>query len=408
MLDPEQIKFDFPILSRKINDKPLIYLDSAATSQKPLLVLDAMSDYYEKFNANTHRGIYTLAEASDEIYDNCRRTVAEFFNARKTEEIIFTSNATSSINLAAYSWGRTNLKKGDRIAISLVEHHSNFLPWKRLEEEIGIELKLIIPDEKGRIDQDNISKALDDDLVKLLVIQHASNVLGTVNDIKSISKLVHDSNSLIFVDGTQATVRMKVDFQDLNVDFYVSSAHKMYGPMGVGFLYIKEEIMETMEPYMLGGGMINEVGIEETKLAPIPQRFEAGTQNVAGVVGFATALHYMDNIGLENIRSHETELTKYAIEKLNEIDELTIYGPDELDNRCGVISFNLDNIHAHDLATIADRNGVCIRVGHHCCQLLMNHLNVPATARLSLAVHTTKDDIDILIKSINEAKQIFA
>ena len=399
-------KSDFPILSRQINGKPLVYLDNAASSQKPQAVIDAISDFYTNHNANVHRGIHTLSEEATNMYEEARAKVAKFINARHPEEIVFTRGTTESINLVANTWGVENIKSGDEIAITQLEHHGNMIPWQVLVEKTGATLKVLEIDESGFLKEGY--KTQISSKTKLLAISEASNVLGTIQNIKEITKEVHKVGGLVLVDGAQAVPHMKVDVQSLNCDFYAFSGHKMLGPTGIGVLYVKKEILENMKPYQVGGGMIREVSYEKATYDDIPGRFEAGTPNIADAIGLGSAIDYLTKIGMENVRKHGIELLTYAFDKLSLNPKIEIYGPKrgEIEGRTGVISFNVQGVHPHDLASVLDAEGVAIRSGHHCAMPLHKKLGLPATARASFYLYNTKEDIDALLLGINKAVKI--
>ena len=413
-LNIRKIRADFPILNRKIHGKPLIYLDNAATSQKPNQVIDSIVDYYKNYNANVHRGVHTLSEEATEAYEASRKKVADFINAGDSRQVVFVKNATEAINLVAYSWGRTNIKKGDEILLTDMEHHSNLVPWQQLAQEVGAKLKFIPVDRKGRLDFEKI-KDLVNNKTKLVALTHVSNVLGTINPVKRIVSDIRNLNpdAKILIDGSQAVPHMTVSIQSINPDFYVFTGHKMLGPTGVGVLYAKKELLEKMDPFLSGGEMILEVEKEKSSWNYIPWKFEAGTPNIAGVIGLGAAIDYLSGIGMKNVREHEKELTIYALEELARVNNLVTYGPEDAERRGGVVSFNIVNekgkvaIHPHDLASILDSEGVATRSGHHCAQPLMKVLDIPAAARISFYIYNTKEEIDILITAIEKAKKIF-
>ncbi|HLD18798.1 MAG TPA: cysteine desulfurase [Candidatus Nanoarchaeia archaeon] len=396
---------DFPILSRKINGKRLIYLDNAATSQKPVQVIKALTDYYENYNANVHRGVHTLSVEATEAYENSRNKIARFVNAER-EEIIFTKNTTESSNLVLYSWAMENLSEGDEIALSVMEHHSNLVPWQQLQKK-GVKLNYIDINSNGELQIEQARKLIGSK-TKLVCIGHASNVLGTINPVKELAKLAHDKGALIYVDGAQAAPHLPVDVKDLNVDFYSFSAHKMLGPTGIGILYGKKSVLENMKPFMYGGDMIREVELFETRYNDLPYKFEAGTPNIADAIAFGTAIDYLTKIGMQNIAKHEQKLVSYAMPKLTKINGLTLYGPKEASKRVGVVSFSLRGIHPHDVASILDAEGVEIRSGHLCCQPLMKRLGVDALARASTYFYNTEEDIDALVEGIKKVQKVFA
>jgi cysteine desulfurase / selenocysteine lyase len=408
ILDINTLRDDFPILKRKIGGRTeVIYLDNAATTQKPLAVISSIADYYMNHNSNIHRAVYDFAEESTHAYELTRHKVAKFINARYDEEIIFTRNTTESLNLLSYSWGRKNIRKGDEILITELEHHSNIVPWQVLAREIGAKLSYIGIDDNGYLDLAYYFQRIESGNVKLVSISHMSNVLGTIVPIKRIIKSAHSSGIPVIVDGAQSVPHMPVDVQDLDCDFLAFSAHKMLGPTGVGILYGKRELLEKMDPFLAGGDMIKEVFKNETVYNEVPFRFEAGTPNIADVVGFGTAIDYLSEIGMEKVRKHEIELTNYALNCLSTIGQLTVYGPSNAADRGGVISFNIGDIHPHDLATILNKHGIAIRSGHHCAQVLMERLDVTSTSRASFYIYNTRKDIDKLIYALNEARRIF-
>ena len=407
VIDPYLIRKDFPITERKVNGKPLVYLDNAATTQKPLVVIDAISDYYKNYNSNIHRAVHQLAEEATEAFEETRKKVTKFINASSEEEIVFTRNATEAINLVAYSWGRSNIEKGDKIVISEIEHHSNIVPWQILSHEKECIIEYIGIDESGNLDENKLYDVLDDKKVKFVSLSHMSNVLGTILPIKKIVRKAHDKNIPILVDGAQSVPHMKVDVKEIDCDFMAFSAHKMLGPTGVGILYAKKELLENMKPFIGGGDMIKEVHKVDTTFNDLPYKFEGGTPNIADVIGFGAAIDYLKNLGMDRIREHEIDLTGYALKQLLEIDKITIYGPKNTEHRGGVISFNIGDIHPHDLATILNEHGIAIRSGHHCAQVLMERLDVSATSRISFYIYNTREEINILINALNIAKRMF-
>jgi cysteine desulfurase/selenocysteine lyase len=394
---------DFPTLTQTVNDRPLVYLDNAATSQKPLHVIQTLDEYYREYNSNIHRGIHTLSERATAAYENARRLVASFINAPEVAEVIFTRNTTESINLVAYSWGRKFLKAGDVVVITEMEHHSNLVPWHILREQMGVELRFIRVNDDGTLDLSNLDELLDG--AKLISFMHVSNVLGTVNPVKQITQAAHDAGALVLVDGAQSVPNMPVDVQDLGVDFYAFSSHKMCGPTGIGVLWGKRALFAEMNPFMGGGDMIYEVFLDHSNYADIPHKFEAGTPSIAQGIGLGAAVEYLSELGMEKIAAYERELTDIALEKLRAVDGLRVYG--EAEERVGAISFMMDGIHPHDLSTILDQHGVAIRAGHHCAQPLMRRYDIAATARASLYFYNTPDDIDALVDALNSAKEIF-
>ena len=404
----EKIRNDFPVLNRRVrDDKKLVYLDNAATTQKPNQVIDAITDYYQNHNSNIHRAVHALAEESTEAFEVTRDTVAKFLNIQHREEIVFVRGTTEAINLVAYAWGRDNVQKGDVVITTEYEHHSNIVPWQLLTQETGAELKYINIDENGELKLEELDEYLRAGNVKLVAVSHVSNVLGTITDIQKVIEKCKNAGAKILVDGAQAVPHMKVDIDNLGCDFYAFSAHKMLGPTGVGVLWARKELLENMKPFQGGGDMIREVHKYETTWNDLPYKFEAGTPNVADVICFAAAIDYLEKIGMENVRNHEVELTKYALEKMKNIKGLTIYGPKDPQKASGVISFNFNDVHPHDVATIIDKNGVAIRSGHHCAQVLMEKLNVAATNRASFYIYTTKQEVDALIDSLENVAEVF-
>lgn len=400
-----EIRKDFPILAREVHGKRLVYLDNAATSQKPRQVIDAIKEYYESYNANVHRAIHALGEQATAAYEEARAKVARFINAPSERCIVWVKNASEAINLVAYAWGRKNVGEGDEILVSPMEHHSNLVPWQELARARGARLKFFNLTPEGRLDLENLDTLLTP-RTKIVAITHASNVLGTINPVADIARKAHEVGSLILVDGAQSTPHMPVDVQALDCDFFVFSAHKMCGPMGIGVLYGKEEILDAMDPFLFGGEMISTVTLERSTWNDIPWKFEAGTPNVAGAIGFGAAIDYLEAIGMEAIQRHEQELVAYAWEALSELDGMVLYGPKE--ERSGLIAFNYAEIHPHDLSTVLDQEGIAIRAGHHCAEPLMRWLDVPATARASFYLYNTREDIDALVRGLLRAKEFFA
>lgn len=401
-----ELRNDFPIFKKKINDKELVYLDNASTTQKPYTVIKSITDFYSNYNSNIHRAVYQLAEEATTLYEQSREKIANFINVHP-EEIVFTRNTTESINLIAHSWARTNLKKDDGIAISELEHHSNIVPWQILSQEIGTRLEYVGIDENGFLDLEHLIELISSKKVKLVSLSHMSNVLGTIVPIERIIKIAHENDIPVLVDGAQSVPHMPVNVKNMDCDFLVFSAHKMLGPTGVGVLYAKKEVLEKMRPFMGGGDMIKEVFKFHTNYNEVPYKFEAGTPNIADVVGFGAAIDYLKKIGMENIRKHEIDLTEYALESILSLNHLTVYGPRDPNYRGGVISFNIADIHPHDLATIMNDHGIAIRSGHHCAQVLMQRLDVPATSRASFYIYNTKEEIDKFVNAIKEAGRIF-
>ena len=406
-INAARIREDFPILKREVNEKPLVYFDNAATSQKPLSVIAAIDRYYREYNANVHRGIHKLAEEATLAHEEAREKVARFIGAKQASETIFTRNTTEALNLVAYSWGRTNVGKGDKIVLTISEHHSNIVPWQILAREKGATVEFIRIDENGELRQDDINKLIDDS-TKIVCVAHASNVLGTINPVKEIGRLAHRYGALCLVDAAQSVPHMPVNVRDIDCDFAAFSGHKMLGPTGIGVLYGKTEYLEAMPPFLGGGEMIKEVHTSGSTWKDLPYKFEAGTPNVSGAVGLGAAVDYLQNIGMENVHDHEREITQYALSRLREVEQLVVYGPMNVDHRVGVISFNLGDIHAHDLASILDEEGIAIRSGHHCAQPLMEFLNIPAASRASFYIYNTKEEVDVLTVALEKARKIFA
>ena len=404
----ENCRNHFPVLERKVRDgKKLVYLDNAATTQKPIQVIDAISDYYKNNNSNIHRAVHALAEESTEAFEQTRDKVAEFLNIKDAQEIIFVKGTTEAINLVANAWGRDNVKEGDIIVTTEYEHHSNIVPWQLLTQDKKAQLKYIDINDNGELMIDQLDEYLSTGKVKLVAFSHVSNVLGTITLVKEIISKCKNAGVKTLIDGAQAVPHMKVDLTELDCDFYAFSAHKMLGPTGVGVLWAKKEILEKMTPYQGGGDMIREVHKYETTWNDLPYKFEAGTPNIADVIGFKTAIEYLQKIGMENIRNHELELTKYALEQMEKVPGITLYGAKEPEKRGGVVSFNFNDVHPHDVGTIIDKDGVAIRSGHHCAQVLMEKLNVAATNRASFYIYTTKEEIDVLIESLQNVAKVF-
>jgi len=406
MLDYKKIKKDFPIFQTTMNGKPLVFLDSAASSQKPQKVIDAFSDFYRCRNANIHRGAYRLSYEATDLYELTRKKVQEFLNAKEPEEIIFTRNTTESINLIAYSYAMKFLKEGDEILVSEMEHHSNLVPWMMVAQKKGIKIKHIPLTEDLQYDYDKIPEVLSD-RIKIISVAHISNAIGTIHDLKKISYFAKQVNAVFIVDGAQGACHLPVDVQDIGCDFYALSAHKMLGPTGVGVLYGKRELLEKMDPFMGGGDMILTVWKDGFKPAPLPNKFEAGTPNIAGVVAFSVAIEYLKNIGIDKIHLHEIEILKYAIPKLKTIPFVRLFGPEDLTKRGGVISFIIEGVHPHDIGTVLDQEGIAIRAGHHCCEPLMKKIGLSGTARASFYLYNGFEDVDALIQGIEKVIEIF-
>lgn len=404
----KNLRSDFPILTRKINGKPLVYLDSAATSQKPKQVLTVMSEYYQKHNANVHRGIHTLSVEATEAYEGARKKVAEIVGVKDMAEIVFVRNATEAINLVAYCWGRLNISKGDEIVLTVAEHHSNFVPWQQLALENGAALKIVPILENGELDELAFKNAITKK-TKLVAFFHISNVLGTINDVHNLSSIVHNLSpeAKILVDGAQAVPHMSVDIPKIGCDFYVFTGHKMLGPTGIGVLWGKRELLQAMPPFMFGGEMISKVFAKNSTWNELPWKFEAGTPNIAGAIGLGAAVDYLAKVGIDKIREHDIELIKYAFERLSKVDSVTIYGPKDVKKRGEVVAFNVGSVHAHDVASILDGEGIAIRSGHHCAQPLMDFLGVSSVARASFYLYNTKEEVDKLVGGVLKVKEVF-
>lgn len=407
MFSVAKIKKDFPILKRKIKGKPLVYLDNAATTQKPQVVIDALVDYYSNHNANIHRGIHTLAEEATALYEEARRKIAKFLGAKSEEEIIFVRNSTEAINLVAYSWGRKNLKEGDQIIISEAEHHSNLIPWQIIAKEKGAVLKFVRLNEEGYLDLSNLRNLLTKK-TKMVSITHISNVLGIINPVEEIARLAHTVGAKIMIDGSQSAPRMPIDVKRLGCDFFAITGHKMLGPTGIGVLWGRQELLEEMPPFLGGGDMIREVYFDHFAPNDLPHKFEAGTPNIAGAIGLGAAVDYLTGLGMENVFKHEKRLTEYTLSNLSHLSNLTIYGPKNAEKKIGVVAFNLEGIHAHDLAQLLDEEGIAIRSGHHCAMPFhRERLHISASARASFYIYNDRDDIDKLVEGIKKAEKIF-
>ena len=395
-------KKDFPIF----NNRNIAYLDSGATTQKPQYVIDAIDEFYEHNNANPHRGAYSLSIDATNVYEGTREKIAKFINARKANEIIFSKNASESLNLIAYSYGLDNLKKDDEVVISIMEHHSNLVPWQKMTKQTGSKLKYMYINENYEITDEEIENKITDK-TKIVGITHVSNVLGTINNVKKIIKYAHKKGAVVIVDASQSIPHMKIDVQDLDADFLVFSGHKMFAPLGIGVLYGKREILNKMTPFLMGGDMIEYVYEQDTTFAPLPNKFEAGTQNVEGVIGLGAAIDYIENLGYDKIQEIEHEVISYARQELSKLDYLTLYTTPNEENHSSVISFNIKGVHPHDVASILDSEGVCVRSGNHCAQPLMRFLGIDSTCRASFYIYNTKDDVDKLVKALDKAYNMF-
>lgn len=406
MFDIQKIRAQFPILSETVNGKPLVYFDNGATSQKPQVVIDSIVNYYSKYNANIHRGVHTLSQIATDAYEEARMKIQKHFNAKHNYEIILTSGTTESINLVANGFASL-LKKDDEIIVSALEHHSNIVPWQMLCEHTGAVLKVIPMSIHGELIMEEFDKLVSDK-TKLVFCNHISNALGTLNPIEEIITKAHAVGAAVLIDGAQSCPHIKPDVQALDVDFYVTSAHKMCGPTGVGMLYGKEEWLRKLPPYKGGGEMIATVTFEKTTYADLPHKFEAGTPNICGGIAFGTAIDFMNEVGFDNIAKHEHELLEYGTKRLQEIEGVTIYGPTDLSKKASVISFNIENIHPYDIGTIIDRQGIAVRTGHHCAQPIMDFFKIPGTIRASFAFYNTKEEIDIFVEAVKKAKMMLS
>jgi cysteine desulfurase/selenocysteine lyase len=406
MFDVEAIRRDFPILSRQVHGKPLVYLDNAATTQKPRAVIEALVHYYEHQNANIHRAIHTLGEEATAAYEETRAKVSRFINAPRPENVVFTRSATEALNLVASAWGRANLREGDEIVLTQMEHHSNMVPWQRLAQEVGASVKYIGVTDEGTLDLDGLDDVITD-RTKLVGVTQVSNAFGTINPLGKIIAAAHRRGALAVVDGAQSVPHMPLDVQALDCDFLAFSGHKMLGPTGVGVLYARYDLLEAMEPYQSGGEMISRVRLEGATWNDVPWKFEAGTPNIAGVVAFSAALDYLSALGMDNVRAHERELTAYALGRIRKLEDIIVYGVQDASQRGGVVSFNYPDIHPHDVGTILDREGVAIRAGHHCAQPLMRRFDMAGTARASFYIYNTLAEVDALVAGIEKARAFF-
>jgi cysteine desulfurase/selenocysteine lyase len=406
MLDVNRIREDFPVLSRRVYGRPLIYLDNAATSQKPRCVIQALVDYYEAYNSNVHRGVHALSMEATERYEEAREKVARFIGAPSTEGIIFVRNTTEAINLVAHTWARTTIQPGDEVLLTEMEHHSNLLPWQRLAQEKGCKLRFLRVTEEGTLDLSELDGLLNE-RTRLVAITHMSNVLGTINPVREVTEAARRVGAAVLVDGAQSVPHLPVDVKELDCDFLAFSGHKMLGPTGIGVLYVKRELLEEMEPFLRGGEMVREVWLDRATWNELPLRFEAGTPNIADTIALGAAIDYLQSLGMEQVRRHEAELTAYALQAFRELEEVEVYGPTDLGIRGGIISFYSSEVHPHDLGTFLDREGIAIRAGHHCAMPLMRKLGVPATARASFYIYNTKEEIDLLIQALKKAIRFF-
>ncbi len=404
--DVASIRADFPILGTQVHDSPLVYLDNAATTQKPHHVIESLSTYYETYNANIHRGLHTLSEQATAEYESARDRIAAFINAKQSHEVIFTRGTTDAINLVARAWGDSNVASGDEIILTEIEHHSNLVPWQMLAHRRGAHLRFIPTDSEGHVDLVEYEKMLGK-RTRIVAITHMSNVLGVITPVAELIRIAHANGIPVLVDAAQSVPHMKVNVQELDADFVAFSGHKMLGPTGIGILYGKESLLNTMDPFIGGGSMIRVVELHESSWAGLPEKFEGGTPNIAGAIGLGAAVDYINQIGINNITAHEMSLTDYALQQLQDLDSVRIFGPPDTANRGGVISFAVGEIHPHDIGTLLDTDGVAVRAGHHCAQPLMRKLGVPATVRASFYLYNTTDEIDQLVASISRAKDFF-
>jgi cysteine desulfurase / selenocysteine lyase len=402
-MDIQEVRRQFPILDQEVNGHPLVYLDSAATSQKPRQVIEAVEDYYKRYNSNVHRGVHTLGSMATDGYEGAREKVRRFIHASSMEEIIFLRGTTTAINLVASSYGRANVGEGDEIVITPMEHHSNIIPWQQLAKATGAELKYIPLEEDGTISVEKARETITAN-TKIVSVMHVSNVLGTINPVKEITSIAHENGAVMVVDGAQSVPHMKVDVQDIGADFFAFSGHKMCAPTGIGVLYGKKKLLKEMEPVEFGGEMIDFVGLYDSTWKELPWKFEGGTPIIAGAVGLGAAIDFLEDIGLDNIEAHEKKLARYALDQLKDKDGVTVYGPQD---RAGIVTFNSDDVHPHDLATVLDSEGVAVRAGHHCAQPLMKWLDVTATARASFYLYNTEEDVDKFTASLQTAKEYF-
>jgi cysteine desulfurase/selenocysteine lyase len=407
MLDVQAVRRDFPILERTVRGRPLVYLDNAATSQKPLAVIEAVARYYRESNANIHRGIHALGDEATEAYETARAKVARFIGAPSPRGVVFVRNTTEGINLVAYAWGRKHVRAGDEIILTEMEHHSNLIPWQLLANEVGARLTFVPLAPDGTFAPEALERLLTE-RTRIVALPHMSNVLGTINPVRAVADLAHAAGALVLVDGAQSVPHLPIDVQELGCDFLAFSGHKMCAPTGIGVLWGREHLLEAMDPFMGGGSMILEVHWDHATWNEIPHKFEAGTPNIAGAVGLGAAVDYLERLGMPAVRKHEVEITAYALTALGDVGDVTIYGPHDVQRRGGVVSFNVEGLHPHDLGTILDEHGVAIRAGHHCCQPLMRKLGVPATARASFYIYNTLEEVDALVAAVHRARELFS
>lgn len=401
------IRRQFPILNQEVNGKPLVYLDSSATSQKPIQVIEAVEKYYKEINSNVHRGVHTLGTRATDAYEGAREKVRKFINAKSTQEVIFTRGTTTALNTVAASYAAANLTAGDEIVITYMEHHSNIIPWQQVAKRTGAQLKYIPLQEDGTISIEDARATITPN-TKVVSVMQVSNVLGVINPVKEIAKIAHENGAIMVVDGAQSAPHMKIDVQDLDCDFLAFSGHKMLAPTGIGVLYGKKHLLEKMEPIEFGGEMIDFVHLYESTWKELPWKFEAGTPIIAGAIGLGAAIDFLNEIGLENIAEHEHKLAAYALDKMSSVPGMTIYGPQDPAKRAGLVTFNIDDVHPHDVATVLDAEGIAVRAGHHCAQPLMKWLKATATARASFYLYNTEDDIDKLVEGLVKTKEYFS
>lgn len=403
----QDIRKLFPILDQEVNGKPLVYLDSSATSQKPVQVIETLDRYYREYNSNVHRGVHTLGTKATDAYEGAREKVRKFINAKSIQEVIFTRGTTTSLNTVAASYGAANLKEGDEIVITFMEHHSNIIPWQQVAKRTGAQLKYIPLQEDGTISLDDVRSTITPN-TKIVSVMQVSNVLGVINPVKEIAKIAHENGAIMVVDGAQSAPHMKIDVQDLDCDFLAFSGHKMCGPTGIGVLYGKKHLLEKMEPVEFGGEMIDFVELYESTWKELPWKFEGGTPIIAGAIGLGAAIDFLNEVGLDNIVEHEHKLAAYALEKMSTVEGITIYGPHDPAKRAGLVTFNLSDVHPHDVATVLDAEGIAVRAGHHCAQPLMRWLKASATARASFYLYNTEEDIDKLVEGLVKTKEYFS
>ncbi len=406
ILDTKRIRLDFPILSREVYGKPLVYLDNAATSQKPRAVIEALTRYYEEYNSNVHRGVHALSIEATDKYEEARRKVTKFINADDPESVIWTRNTTEGINLVANTWAKANIQQGDEIVVTQMEHHSNLVPWQKVARDTGATLKFLTLAEDGTLDLEDVDSIITPQ-TKLLAIAHVSNALGTINPVKDLTARARAVGASVLLDGAQSVPHMPVDVNDLDCDFLAFSGHKMLGPTGIGVLYVKRDVLEDMDPFLRGGEMVLEVWFDRATWNDLPLRFEAGTPNIGDAIALGTAIDYLETIGMDNVRQHEREITAYALDRFRELEELDVFGPRDVDRRGGIVSFHTSDVHPHDIGTFLDREGIAIRTGHHCTMPLMRTLDVVATARASFYIYNTEEEVDLLVDTLKKALRYF-